>query len=104
MYSNVKITSVHSGYVDGRKYFCVKAKKTNLDTSACAISGYTTGGPAYEQLYNQAMYFYSTGELVRIYVKPNVWSKSDFVRKLTSAAITGFSTCETGANCFGPIN
>ncbi|EFG2988143.1 subtilase AB5 cytotoxin subunit B, partial [Escherichia coli] len=47
-------------------------------------------------------YFYTTGQLVRIYYEPGVWTYPPFVKALTSNALVGLSTCATSTECFGP--
>ncbi|HDI3023914.1 subtilase cytotoxin subunit B [Cronobacter sp. EKM101R] len=106
MYSNVKIGDVHTGMINDDAYFCVKAVRSDFSAIACAVQNESVWAPNFDMLYNQAMYFYSTGENVRLYFKPDVWSRQDFISALSTNAITGFSTCNSAMSehnvCFGP--
>ncbi|MCF4029297.1 subtilase family AB5 toxin binding subunit, partial [Escherichia coli] len=51
---------------------------------------------------NEPVTFYTTGQLVRIYYEPGVWTYPPFVKALTSNALVGLSTCATSTECFGP--
>ncbi|EFE2080357.1 subtilase cytotoxin subunit B [Escherichia coli] len=101
MYSEVVIQDIHTGMVDSKPYFCIKAVKTEVNLSACLVSGYSIWSPAFDTFYNQAMYYYSTGQRVRVYYEPNIWKHEEF-SKITTNAIAGFSTCFKEDQCFGP--
>ncbi|WP_096975621.1 subtilase family AB5 toxin binding subunit [Escherichia coli] len=101
MYSEVVIQDVHTGVVDSKPYFCIKAVKTDVNLSACLVSGYSIWSPAFDTFYNQAMYYYSTGQKIRVYYEPNIWKHKEF-SKITTNAIAGFSTCFIEDQCFGP--
>ncbi|HEA8350439.1 TPA: subtilase cytotoxin subunit B [Escherichia coli] len=101
MYSDVTIKDIHTGVVDANPYFCVEVVKTELNVKACLVRGYSIWSSAFETFYNQAMYYYSTGQKIRLYYNPNTWTHPDF-SKITQNAIAGFSTCSTDDYCFGP--
>ncbi|MGJ7739226.1 subtilase family AB5 toxin binding subunit [Escherichia coli] len=57
---------------------------------------------AYDTFYNQAMYYYSTGQKIRSYYDSRTWSLCRFCNKITQNAIAGFSTCSRDDHRFGP--
>lgn len=101
MYSDVTIRDIHTGVVDSKPYFCVEVVKSDLDTKACLVLGYSIWSNAFDTFYNQAMYYYSTGQKIRLYYEPNTWTHPDF-SKITTNSIAGFSTCSSDDYCFGP--
>ncbi|EJZ7014690.1 subtilase cytotoxin subunit B [Salmonella enterica] len=101
MYSNVIINKFHTGQISSQPYFCIEAFKTSSNIKACLIKNTTVWGASYGTLYDQALYYYTTGQSVRVYYAPGVWTYSPFVSALTSNALVGLSTCEPDA-CFGP--
>lgn len=101
MYSGVTIKDIHTGVVDAKPYFCIEAVKTDLDVKACLVLAFTDWSDAYDTFYNQAMYYYSTGQKIRLYYAPNTWTHPEF-SKITRNAIAGFSTCSSDEYCFGP--
>lgn len=104
MYSDMTITNIHTGVVDFRPYFCIEAVRSvnNTDIKACAVRGYSNWAAGFDEFYNQAMYYYATGQLVRIYYQPNVWTHEG-LRELTRNAIVGFSTCSSIDHCLDLI-
>lgn len=101
MYSDVTIKDIHTGVVDSNPYFCVEVVKQGLDFKACLVRGYSVWSGAFDIFYNQAMYYYSTGQKIRLYYNPYTWSHPGFAQ-ITQSAIAGFSTCSTDDYCFGP--
>ncbi|ALP46900.1 subtilase family AB5 toxin binding subunit [Escherichia coli] len=101
MYSDVIIKDIHTGVVDLKPYFCVEVAKTGLDFKACLVRGYSVWSGAYDTFYNQAMYYYSTGQKIRLYYDSRTWSHAGFAQ-ITQNAIAGFSTCSSDDYCFGP--
>ncbi|MFS8929398.1 subtilase family AB5 toxin binding subunit [Escherichia coli] len=102
MVSEVVINKLHSGQFNNSAYFCVEGVKSDGYTiRACQLSNDSYWSTSFDLMYNQSMYFYSTGQLVRIYYKPNVWNNPDFMKSLTSNVLIGYSTCVPGS-CFGP--
>lgn len=101
MYSDMVINNIHTGVVDSRPYFCIEASKNGANFTGCAVGGYSNWAAGYELFYNQAMYYYATGQLIRIYYQPYHWPNADF-NHITPNAIAGFSTCSTVEHCFGP--
>lgn len=103
MYSDLTISNVHTGIVDSRPYFCIEAVRSenNINVKACAVKGYSNWAAGFDQFYNQAMYYYATGQLIRLYYQPNVWTHEG-LKKLTTNAIVGFSTCSSLNHCLGP--
>ncbi|HBA7220905.1 TPA: subtilase cytotoxin subunit B [Escherichia coli] len=102
-YSNAVITDMHVGQIDSSQYFCIKAQLKNNNTiSACSIQKQSKWGHAFDALFSQAKLFYSTGQRVRLYVQPNVWTYSQFYNVFSRNALVGLSSCASESTCFGP--
>ena len=102
MISEVVIDKIHSGQFNQSAYFCIEGTKSDGHTiRACQLQSDSYWLKSFDLMYSQSMYYYSTGQLVRVYYKPNVWTHSGFVNSLTSNALIGYSTCVRGS-CFGP--
>ncbi|MBV7133659.1 subtilase cytotoxin subunit B [Escherichia coli] len=103
MVSNVTIKNIHVGQIDRSPYFCFSATKdSNSTISACQIKTQSIWKESYDTLYNQVMYFYSTGQQVRVYYAPGAWTYKPFKDSLTSNVLVGLSTCESDTSCYGP--
>ncbi|PVF11312.1 subtilase cytotoxin subunit B, partial [Yersinia pestis] len=102
MHSGMIINKFHSGQVDGKPYFCIEAFKPSTTITACSVKDTSIWGASYNTLYDQAMYYYTTGKRIRVYYAPDVWTNNSFVRALTANALVGFSTCISESSCFGP--
>ncbi|BDI50705.1 subtilase cytotoxin subunit B [Escherichia coli] len=103
MYSEVMINKIHTGQFNSSPYFCLEAEQSEDKTiKACLLRNDSKWHPSFDTLYLQTMYFYTTGERIRLYYEPNVWNNEDFKKSLTSNALVGYSTCKEEA-CFGPI-
>ncbi|HFS3200224.1 TPA: subtilase AB5 cytotoxin subunit B [Escherichia coli] len=103
MFSGVVIDQFHTGQIDNNPYFCIEGKQPGGSSiRACSMKNSSVWGPSFSTLYNQALYFYTTCQLVRIYYEPGVWTYPPFVKALTSNALVGLSTCATSTECFGP--
>ncbi|UUN76660.1 subtilase cytotoxin subunit B [Escherichia coli] len=103
MNSGFIINKVHTGQIDQRQYFCIEAfNSAGNITRGCSIKGLSVWGVSYSLLYDQAMYYYTTGQYVRIYFSPNEWTYQPFKDSLTSSVIVGFATCSSREQCFGP--
>ncbi|GCG08450.1 hypothetical protein BvCms12BK_04438 [Escherichia coli] len=103
MNSGFVINKFHVGQIDQRPYFCIEASnKYGNTTRGCSIKGLLVWGASYSLFYNQALYYYTTGQFVRIYFSPNEWTYQPFKNALTGSVIVGFSTCITREQCFGP--
>lgn len=98
MYSNVVIKNITTGQIDTHPYFCIEASN---GARACSIKNLSIWGPSYGTLYDMALYFYMTGESVRVYYDPGVWYDESFSTEITANALVGLSTCGTD-KCFGP--
>ncbi|EIM4579706.1 subtilase AB5 cytotoxin subunit B, partial [Escherichia coli] len=85
MFSGVVIDQFHTGQIDNNPYFCIEGKQPGGSSiRACSMKNSSVWGPSFSTLYNQALYFYTTGQLVRIYYEPGVWTYPPFVKALTS--------------------
>ncbi|MDM3448010.1 subtilase family AB5 toxin binding subunit [Citrobacter sp. Cb027] len=103
MVSNVIIKKVHTGQIDRSPYFCFfGTKRDGANISACQIKTQSVWKESFDMLYNQVMYYYSTGQQVRVYYAPNNWHFKPFTDSLTSNVLVGLSTCESEAHCYGP--
>ncbi|EDV5325970.1 subtilase cytotoxin subunit B [Salmonella enterica subsp. enterica serovar Oranienburg] len=103
-YSDEVISELHVGQIDTGPYFCIKTVKANgSDTPvvACAVSKQSIWAPSFKELLDQARYFYSTGQSVRIHVQKNIWTYPLFVNAFSANALVGLSSC-SATQCFGP--
>ncbi|MFJ2997528.1 subtilase family AB5 toxin binding subunit [Raoultella planticola] len=102
MISHVVIKELHTGQFNGSPYFCLEGEnKSGGVIKACQLKNDSKWLHSFELLYNQTMYYYSTGQLIRVYYEPRVWNNPSFANSLTSNVLVGYSTC-TSTNCFGP--
>lgn len=103
-YSDGVISELHVGQIDTNPYFCVKTVKANgsgTPVVACAVSKLSIWAPSFKELLDQARYFYSTGQSVRIHVQKNIWTYPLFVNTFSANALVGLSSC-SATQCFGP--
>lgn len=103
-YSDEVISELHVGQIDTSPYFCIKTVKANgsgTPVVACAVSKQSIWAPSFKELLDQARYFYSTGQSVRIHVQKNIWTYPLFVNTFSANALVGLSSCST-TQCFGP--
>ncbi|EII5490992.1 typhoid-like toxin S-CDT binding subunit PltB [Salmonella enterica] len=103
-YSDEVISEVHVGQIDTSPYFCIKTVKANgsgTPVVACAVSKQSIWAPSFKELLDQARYFYSTGQSVRIHVQKNIWTYPPFVNTFSANALVGLSSC-SATQCFGP--
>ena len=100
-YSDVTLANFSSGQIEGGRYFCVKAVNHGGDVVACAVSNKSEWASSYDQFFQQAYYYYTTGNKVRLYVQPNVWTHPKFSHTFSNKAIAGFASCNNGF-CMGP--
>ncbi|ENZ1851209.1 TPA: subtilase family AB5 toxin binding subunit [Salmonella enterica] len=106
-YSDEVITGFHVGQYNSSEYFCIKTVKQSgggTPIIACALSKQSKWLPSFfNTMLEQARYFYSTGQSIRVYVEPNVWTDRSFVAALSSNALVGLSSCSSTSECFGPV-
>ncbi|EMY1264207.1 subtilase cytotoxin subunit B [Salmonella enterica] len=103
-YSDEVISELHVGQIDTSPYFCIKTVKANgsgTPVVACAVSKQSIWAPSFKELLDQARYFYSTGQSVRIHVQKNIWTYPLFVNTFSANALVGLSSC-SATQCFGP--
>ncbi|ECC8732226.1 TPA: subtilase cytotoxin subunit B [Salmonella bongori] len=103
-YSDEIISEFHVGQIDTSPYFCIKAVKANgsgTPVVACSVAKQSIWAPSFKELLDQARYFYSTGQAVRIHVQQNIWTNQDFINTFSTNALVGFSSC-SATQCFGP--
>lgn len=100
-YSNVTLTDFSSGQIEGGRYFCVKGVNHGGEVVACAVSNKSDWASSYDQFFQQAHYYYTTGKSLRLYVQPNVWTHPKFTQTYSNKAIAGFASCHGGL-CMGP--
>ncbi|EIL1354338.1 subtilase cytotoxin subunit B [Salmonella enterica subsp. enterica serovar Enteritidis] len=103
-YSDEVISEVHVGQIDTSPYFCIKTVKANgsgTPVVACAVSKQSIWAASFKELLDQARYFYSTGQSVRIHVQKNIWVYPPFVNTFSANALVGLSSC-SATQCFGP--
>ncbi|EBL0154278.1 subtilase cytotoxin subunit B [Salmonella enterica] len=103
-YSDEVISELHVGQIDTGPYFCIKTVKANgsgIPVVACAVSKRSIWAPSFKELLDQARYFYSTGQSVRIHVQKNIWTYPLFVNTFSANALVGLSSC-SATQCFGP--
>ncbi|EHT2588175.1 subtilase cytotoxin subunit B [Salmonella enterica] len=103
-YSDEVISELHVGQIDTGPYFCIKTVKANgcgIPVVACAVSKQSIWAPSFKELLDQARYFYSTGQSVRIHVQKNIWTYPLFVNTFSANALVGLSSC-SATQCFGP--
>ncbi|EIZ0910424.1 subtilase cytotoxin subunit B [Salmonella enterica] len=103
-YSDEVISELHVGQIDTGPYFCIKTVKANGSSTpvvACAVSKQSIWAPSFKELLDQARYFYSTGQSVRIHVQKNIWTYPLFVNAFSANALVGLSSC-SATQCFGP--
>lgn len=103
-YSDEVISELHVGQIDTGPYFCIKTVKANgsgTPVVACAVSKQSIWAPSFKELLDQARYFYSTGQSVRIHVQKNIWTYPLFVNAFSANALVGLSSC-SATQCFGP--
>ena len=104
-WSSVTINKIASGQIDKYQYFCIEASNSGGSIKACAGNHQTSvWNHAYDLLYKQAMYYYSTGQKVRLYYAEDIWQYKQFVDAYSGNHIVGFATCTSGTECFGPTN
>ncbi|EOI6842021.1 subtilase family AB5 toxin binding subunit [Salmonella enterica] len=104
-YSDEVITDFHVGQYNSSEYFCIKTViKLGGGTPviSCALSKQSKWLPSFFNMLEQARYFYSTGQSIRVYVEPNVWTDRSFVAAFSSNALVGLSSCSS-SECFGPV-
>ncbi|ECQ0056650.1 subtilase cytotoxin subunit B, partial [Salmonella enterica] len=95
-YSDEVISELHVGQIDTGPYFCIKTVKANgsgTPVVACAVSKQSIWAPSFKELLDQARYFYSTGQSVRIHVQKNIWTYPLFVNAFSANALVGLSSC-----------
>ncbi|MCO5784536.1 subtilase family AB5 toxin binding subunit [Citrobacter meridianamericanus] len=102
-YSNVTITDISDGQIDGYSYFCIKVKNQSDVTMCAGNNKGSIWGASYETLYKQALYFYSTGQKIRVYARNDIWKYGLFVGFYGGKYLTGMSTCNSTGDCFGPV-
>ncbi|HFJ2070525.1 TPA: subtilase family AB5 toxin binding subunit [Salmonella enterica] len=105
-YSDEVISGFHVGQFKIGTYFCIKTvKKSGGGTPiiACAISNDSKWMSSFNNMLEQARYFYITGQSIRVYVEPNVWNNKSFKAALSSNALVGLSSCSAASECFGPV-
>ncbi|ELW8593163.1 subtilase cytotoxin subunit B [Salmonella enterica] len=103
-YSDEVISELHVGQIDTGPYFCIKTVKANgsgIPVVACVVSKQSIWAPSFKELLDQARYFYSTGQSVRIHVQKNIWTYPLFVNTFSANALVGLSSC-SATQCFGP--
>lgn len=103
-YSDEVISELHVGQIDTSPYFCIKTVKANgsgTPVVVCAVSKQSIWAPSFKELLDQARYFYSTGQSVRIHVQKNIWTYPLFVNTFSANALVGLSSC-SATQCFGP--
>ncbi|EFV5039191.1 subtilase cytotoxin subunit B [Salmonella enterica] len=103
-YSDEVISEIHVGQIDTSPYFCIKTVKANgsgTPVVACAVSKQSIWAPSFKELLDQARYFYSTGQSVRIHVQKNIWTYPLLVNTFSANALVGLSSC-SATQCFGP--
>ncbi|UNH26213.1 subtilase family AB5 toxin binding subunit [Moellerella wisconsensis] len=100
-YSNVTLVDFSSGEIDGGRYFCVKAINNGGEVVACAVSNKSSWANSYDQFFQQAYYYYTSGKKLRLYYQPNVWMHYQFSRTFSNKAIAGFASCH-GDYCMEP--
>ncbi|EHR7007643.1 subtilase cytotoxin subunit B [Salmonella enterica] len=103
-YSDEVISELHVGQIDTGPYFCIKTVKANgsgTPVVTCAVSKQSIWAPSFKELLDQARYFYSTGQSVRIHVQKNIWTYPLFVNAFSANALVGLSSC-SATQCFGP--
>ncbi|EGI5701608.1 subtilase cytotoxin subunit B [Salmonella enterica subsp. enterica serovar Chester] len=103
-YSDEVISELHVGQIDTSPYFCIKTVKANgsgTPVVACTVSKQSIWAPSFKELLDQARYFYSTGQSVRIHVQKNIWTYPLFVNTFSANALVGLSSC-SATQCFGP--
>lgn len=103
-YSDEVISELHVGQIDTSPYFCIKTVKANgsgTPVVACAVSKQSIWAPSFKELLDQARYFYSTGQSVRIHVQKNIWTYPLFVNTFSANSLVGLSSC-SATQCFGP--
>ncbi|ECC8924059.1 subtilase cytotoxin subunit B [Salmonella bongori] len=103
-YSDEIISEFHVGQIDTSPYFCIKAVKANgsgTPVVACSVAKQSIWAPSFKELLDQARYFYSTGQAVRIHVQQNTWTNQDFINTFSTNALVGLSSC-SATQCFGP--
>lgn len=102
--SDVYIKQLSTGQINNGAYFCAALyRDDNKITDVCSLSTGHMWSAAYDTLYNQAMYYYTTGQKIRVYYVGIGLFYPDFAKVYGDKILTGFATCESG-NCFGPNN
>lgn len=102
--SDEVISELHVGQIDASPYFCIKTVKANgsgTPVVACAVSKQSIWTPSFKELLDQARYFYSTRQSVRIHVQKNIWTYPLFVNTFSANALVGLPSC-SATQCFGP--
>ncbi|ECG8589180.1 subtilase cytotoxin subunit B [Salmonella enterica subsp. salamae] len=104
-FSDEVISDFHVGQFYSSAYFCIKVDKKQgggTPVVACALSNDSKWIPSFNTMLEQARYFYITGQSIRVYVEPNVWSNQSFVNAFSTNALVGLSSC-SASECFGPV-
>ncbi|PKF48805.1 subtilase family AB5 toxin binding subunit [Enterovibrio nigricans] len=99
------IKDISVGQIDGFSYFCIEIDRIEaVNQKAC--SGKSNGGiwgKSYDTLYKQALFFYSTGQKIKMVTRSDIWKYQPFVSAYSSYVITGLSSCSgSDGKCFGP--
>ncbi len=102
--SDVYIKHISTGQLNHGAYFCAALYREGVKvTDVCSLSTAHIWSASYDTLYNQAMYYYTSGQKIRVYYVGIGLFYPEFAKVYGDKVLTGFSTCDAGY-CYGPNN
>lgn len=101
-FSDVTIKHISTGQMNNGPYFCISLYRDNTKVNdVCSLSTGHMWSASFDTMYNQAMYFYSSGQKIRVYTTSIKGFYPKFESAFSDLLITGFGTCEDDF-CYGP--
>ncbi|HBA7687698.1 TPA: subtilase cytotoxin subunit B, partial [Escherichia coli] len=96
------IKHISTGQINNGAYFCAALyREEDKIADVCSLSTAHIWSASYDTLYNQAMYYYTSGQKIRVYYVGIGPFYPEFAEFYGDRILTGFSTCDAGF-CYGP--
>ncbi len=103
-FSDVYIKHISTGQINNGAYFCAALyREEDKIADVCSLSTAHIWSASYDTLYNQVMYYYTSGQKIRVYYVEIGLFYPDFAKVYGDKILTGFSTCDAGG-CYGSNN